>query len=331
MEATMQSVDKLKQGLHLDPLDPSAPKPDPSGWSSRRRSAFASSAMALYRDALRLPKVSDLREAVLDDLGTHYGFSARECVERCLHWEEWSVQEWQEHERATADEIAAFYHSTKSWSFDLLWYAYLQAEGHAYPVSVAIANSLVRPDSRTPSHLDFGSGIGATSQLFRRLGYETSLADISTSLLEFARFRLERRGEDAIYIDLNVRSLEPERYDIITAVDTLVHIPDLPAALEMLHRALKPGGLLFANLDTRPATPENAWHLYSDDLALRWQMHRTGFEPVEGIDHMAHQYRKVATTGLAHLIRGGRDYVLLRSPLRPLYRSLKRQVRQLVG
>ena len=321
----------LKQGLHIDPLDPSTPQPDQSGWSPRRRSAYTSSAMAFYRDALRLRGVSDIREAVLDDLGTHYGLSKQECVERCLHWEEWSVQEWSKGARSTKEEITDFYRSTKSWSFDLLWYGYLQAEGHANPVSVAIANTLVRSDLRTPSHLDFGSGVGTTSQLFRRLGYESSLADISTSLLEFARFRLERRGEAATFIDLTCQSLEPDRYDVITALDTLVHIPDLPVALTALHRALKPGGLLFANLDTRPATPENAWHLYSDDLPLRWQMHRTGFEPVGRMDHMVPQYRKVATTGLAHLMRGGRDYVLLKSPFRPIYRAVKRKVGRFLG
>ena len=319
----------LKQGLHKDPLDPSTPQPDQSGWSPCWRSAYTSSAMALYRDALRLQGISDIREAVLDDLGTHYGLSKQECVERCLHWEEWSVQEWSKCARSTKEEITDFYRSTKSWSFDLLWYAYLQAEGYANPVSVAIANTLVKFDLRNASHLDFGSGVGTTSQLFRRLGYESSLADISTSLLEFARFRLERRGEAATFIDLTYQSLEPDRYDVITAIDTLVHIPDLSVSLTALHRALKPGGLLFANLDTRPPTPENSWHLYSDDLPLRWQIQRTGFERVD--EQMVPQYRKVTPTGLAHLARGGRDYVLLKSPLRPIYRAIKRKVRRFLG
>lgn len=327
----MNPTGKLKQGLHADPLDPACPRPDPSTWSPRRRTAFESPMMALYRDALRLPHVHGVREAVLDDLGTYHGLSPKECVERCLHWEEWSVEEWKGHERVTPEDIADFYHSTKSWSFDLLWYAYLQAEGYAYPVSVAIAQTLGPPDGRQLSHLDFGSGIGATSQLFRRLGWETTLADISTSLQEFARFRLQRRGETATFLDLNAQELEPERYDVITAVDTLVHIPDLPAALVALHRALKPGGQLFANLDTRPATPENAWHLYADDLQLRWQMHRAGFEPVDRMDHMAPRYRKVDPAELAHLVRGCRDYVLLKSPLRPLYRSVKQRVKAVIG
>jgi SAM-dependent methyltransferase len=224
----------------------------------------------------------------------------------------------------------AFYKETRSWAFDLLWYAYLQAEGYSYPVSAAIAECLPppRPNAR---HLDFGSGVGATSQLFARLGYETDLADISTSLLAFARFRIERRGERATYIDLNSAALVDARYDVITAIDTLVHVPDVPGTARLLHRALRPGGVLFANFDVRPKSEENAAFLYEDDLPLRWQLHRAGFEPEESLDGMITRYRRVEPAGVAHGLRGLRDAALLRSPARPLYRSLRKQVRALAG
>ncbi len=167
--------------------------------------------------------------------------------------------------------------------------------------------------------------------MFARLGYETDLADVSTSLLQFGRWRLERRGEVARYIDLNHDRLTSQAYDVITAIDTLVHVPDVALTVGELHRALKPGGILFANFDVRPPTPENAWHLYSDDIPLRWMLQRTGFEPIKSLDGMITAYRKVEPSSLVHRMRGARDLVLLRSSVRPAYRFLRGELNRLRG
>ena len=311
---------RLKQGQHLDPL--TLGRTAPATWPERRQRAYLSAAQRQYRAALLRDGIDDVRAAVIDDLAAYFGFIPEECVQRCVNWEAWSVAEWQAHPRTSPEALADFYHTVQSWAFDLLWYAYLQAEGFAYPVAVAAAQTL--PPPRTGArHLDFGSGTGITSQLFQRLGYESDLADVSTSLLAFAGFRLARRGLSARRIDLNVEALSPRRYDVITAIDTLVHVPDVGETARLLHRALRPGGTLFANFDVRPPTAENAWHLYSDDLPLRWALQRAGFEPEASLDGMITRYRRVETDGLAHLLRGARDTVLLRSPLRPAYRRLR--------
>ena len=311
---------RLKQGQHLDPI--LATRPNPATWPARRQRAFASATQQEFRAALLLDGIDDVRAATLDDLSAYFGFTPEECARRCVDWEAWSVQEWQARARNSPAALADFYHSVQSWAFDLHWYAYLQAEGYAYPVAVAAAETLSspRPGAR---HLDFGSGAGLTSQLFQRLGYESDLADVSTSLLAFAGFRHERRGLRLRRIDLNVESLLASRYDVITAIDTLVHVPDVAATVRLLHQALRPGGVLFANFDVRPATAENAWHLYSDDLPLRWTLQRAGFEPEESLDGMLTRYRRVDPHGPSHLLRGARDHVLLRSPLRSSYRRVR--------
>ena len=319
---------RLKQGLHPDPQVEGAPQP--STWPPRQQSAWHSQEMQAFRDALRPPHGGTTRAGVLDDLSTYFNLSPSECVQRCINWEQWSVAEWQLTPRDSPEAIKAFYTSVRSWAFDLMWYAYLQAEGHAYPVSVVIARSL-RGRGAQMHHLDFGSGAGTTSQLFRRLGYDTSLADISPTLLAFARFRLERRGEAATYLDLNTTGLADAQYDVITAVDTLVHVPFLEDTVRMLHRALKPGGYLFANFDVRVTTDENAWHLYQDDRPLRWQLQRVGFEPEETLNGMVTRYRRVDPAAAIHLARSVRDAVLLRSPLRPLVRRTRRAARAVLA
>jgi SAM-dependent methyltransferase len=317
-----------KQGRHIDPMAPTTSQPDPATWSAVRRDAFLSKSMDLLRASLRLDGVGDVRTSVLDDLATFHGLGTTECLERCLGWEAMSVQEWQKKDRTSQEGLRDFYRSTESWSFDLLWFAYLQTEGHAYPAFVLVAEALKAAGARPGRHLDFGSGVGALSQLISRLGYETDLADVSTTLLAFAKFRLERHGDRANFIDLNVATLEENRYDVITATDTLAHVPDFAQTARMLHKALKPGGLLFANFDTRPPSPENAWHLYADDLPLRWQLHRIGFEPIRTIEGVTIVYRRIEPAGVRHIVHAGRDYLLFRSPLRPTYRLLKSIVRR---
>src|ERR1700689_3921531 len=126
----------LRQGVHPDPADPATPPLDPQSWSKARQQAFASAEMELFRACLRRPEAPDVRAAVLDDLSSYSGLPPTECVERCLNWESWSVEEWLAADRSGTDRFTNFYRTTESWAFDLLWYAYMQAEGCGYPASV---------------------------------------------------------------------------------------------------------------------------------------------------------------------------------------------------
>lgn len=76
--------------------------------------------LALYREALLLPGISDARAAILDDLSAYYHLNVDECVRRCINWEAWSVKEWSEADRSTPEGMRAFYNSTQSWNFDLV-------------------------------------------------------------------------------------------------------------------------------------------------------------------------------------------------------------------
>ena len=175
------------------------------------------------------------------------------------------------------------------------------------------------------AHLDFGSGVGVTSQLFARAGYQTTLADVSTSLLDFARYRLSRRGEAARFIDLNDDKLKAGRYDVITALDTLVHVPDLADVVATLHGALRPGGWLVTNFDVRPPSPENAWHLYDDDLDFRAVLHRTGFVPSGRFGGYV-TYRRVDPSGLSWQLRVLVDRLVLASRPRRVIRRHRRRL-----
>lgn len=283
--------------------------------------------MLAYRQALMLPHTAEIRTSILDDLSTYYQIDPQECVRRCVNWEAWSVKEWQSQDRSTPEGIRAFYHATQSWAFDLLWYAYLQAESAVYPTSVVAVRQIPAVMSGARC-LDFGAGVGDAAQLLLALGFTVDLADVSPTLQAFARWRLERRGLKAGFIDLNELALPTAAYDVILAKDVLVHVPDYSRTVAALHGSLRPNGILVTNFDTRPPSPENAWHLYADDLPLRRTLQDIGFDPVSRADGFLYTYRRVEPGEATHAIRRVRNAVQL-GPMRAAYRRGKAILRNL--
>jgi SAM-dependent methyltransferase len=294
------------QGLHLDPA--SLPVPDDNQWPPAQRGAWRSSTMQLFRSCLTL-RGDDVRTSILAELSEYYKLSPDECIDRCLHWEEQSVEEWKAGDRSSPAGLREFYNSIQSWSFDLMWYAYLQAAGHAFPAAVLAVN-FAAEHTDGHHHLDFGSGVGVTSQLFARRGYVTTSADISRPLLDFARWRLDRHGDRAAFIDLNAECLPSAAYDCITALDTLVHVPEFDVTARELHRALKPGGLLFTNFDVRDQNAEtSAWHLYSNAIDLDCRLQASGFVKVKRLGISPTCYKRVEPGTALHRYQMTRNKV----------------------
>jgi SAM-dependent methyltransferase len=322
-----RAVPRIAPRQHLDPLDPSLPSTAADPKSPEETRLRTTRAWAAFRDSLLVPGLPDRRSSVLDDLTSYSGDPEDVCLDRCIHWEQWSSREWFAADRSTPDGIREFYRSTESWTYDLLWYAYLQAEGYHPAATVAIADDA--GDGARRRSLDIGAGVGVTGQTFAALGYDAWMADVSTTLLDVVRHRLTRRGHAVQLIDLNDGSVrEPGGWDVVTAIDVLTHVDDLAALYDDLHSSMRPGARFYANFDVRPKADMNSWHLHHDDLALRYQIQRAGFEPSHRVTHDIVCYRRVERRGVLHAVRGVRDFVLLRSPLRPLARTLRSRLRR---
>lgn len=256
--------------------------------SEARRIRLAGSGMQAFRKALLVGGATDVRDSILEELreyftGAYFSVASSD-------------------EGKSREQIAL-------WSINLLWYAYLQAEGFANPVNVEVIDAAgVAPVERR--HLDFGSGVGVTSQLFHSRGYAVELADIEDGLLAFARYRLERRGINARYIQLGGQPLPRDLYDVITTIDTLSFVPDFQSCVHALRSAVKTNGQLFANFDTRHGVHIGWDILHYDSLRLRRQLQEAGFEPGVKLGSGVRQYRAVEATGVRHLIRRARDAVL---------------------
>jgi SAM-dependent methyltransferase len=83
--------------------------------------------------------------------------------------------------------------------------------------------------------LDFGGGVGGFVRYLNDRGFDAELHDEGYGL-EFAAshgVRVRRNLDDVA-----------ELYDVVVAIEVLEHIKDPDAALDTIHRILKPGGLL---------------------------------------------------------------------------------------
>lgn len=311
-----------KQGVHIDPAE-RGPL-DMSDWTPEEIALWNSEEMQVFRDCLRYGELNE-RDSVLDDLAAYHNISREEARAKCLHWEEWSVREWQSADRSTPEGVQSFYDTVESWAFDLLWHAYQQSAGYGRPASV-MAAQLARAHFPNGDHLDFGSGVGITSQLFAKLGLRSTMADVCKPLLKFGRWRMERRGgPEVAQINLAAEKLPADAYDIITALDALVHVTDLDAVAADLHRALRPNGLLVANFDVRQkGSAESAWHLHHDAIALETRLERAGFVKVEMLGGTHPVWRRVERKGIAYTAHLARSTVSL--PIRSAV-ALGRRIR----
>lgn len=258
--------------------------------------------LEIWKTCLTQASSGDPHAAVVAELAEYFHMSPEDVRQRCLHWEDASVEEWHARDRSTPDGLLDFYQTQTSWIFDTMWYHANQYTGAAPAESVAIVEGL---GPVTPGHhLDFGAGPGSSSLFFHALGWQVSLADISTTFQDFAKWRLQRHGVEATFYDNSKQDFPAATFDLITAFDVMVHVPNIVETLTQLHRALKPGGYLIFNIDNLPCTPRTAWHLYADQYPILGQVRRIGFRRHPKITYF-HVYQKVERSalekGIVHL------------------------------
>jgi len=102
--------------------------------------------------------------------------------------------------------------------------------------------------------LDVGCGWGSNLVALEKTGYEVVGLDISRQALE----RLDQPSRRLIECDIT-KPLphDAEEYDVALALDVIEHLDDDAAAVKILGRLVKPGGLVIVSV---PALPD----LYSD-------------------------------------------------------------------
>jgi 2-polyprenyl-3-methyl-5-hydroxy-6-metoxy-1,4-benzoquinol methylase len=246
--------------------------------------------LELWQNCLTTDQPIDPFDAVVTELSEYFQMPSSEVRHHCLNWEEESLTEWQASDRSTTEGIYSFYQTQVSWIFDTMRYHADQCKSIAYPETVEVAQRL---NGLTPGyHLDFGAGPGTSSLFFHALGWQVALADISTTFIDFVRWRLDKHGVNAPIYNMAEDKLPVDTFDLITAFDVIVHVPNATETIADLHRALRPGGYLVFNIDIRPRRPETEYHLYHSHHQIIRSIRQLGFQRHRNIDSF-YVYQKV--------------------------------------
>lgn len=232
-------------------------------------------AQARWRRALAPPSGDEPPlVSLLDDWGEFADLDWPPMLRQVFDAHEKVAGELRERRPETPEEVAAFYDETDTLIPLLLWW-------HATDtISARCASCAVEVMTAAGARrvLDFGCGIGSTALALAEAGFEVTLSEVARTPLEFAEWRLRRRGREPRTIDLldsSVSDLEPNSFDGAVAFDVLEHLPDIEPSLEALHRALAPGGIFCFNQVYVPST-DGPHHYPQCGEALVW-LHRRGY------------------------------------------------------
>jgi SAM-dependent methyltransferase len=234
---------------------------------------------AIWTRALILPGwEDDIVRSTLTEIGRWRGITdlaiiRRRCesalVSLKVQWER-TVQ------KAEAGQVEKYYNAANDCIEELMWWHTLSDDNSplAYVAALEFA-SQAAPER----YLDFGSGVGSGALLFHSYGFDATLADISSLMLAFCKYRFAARGAKAGFIDLKESALPEAAFDFITAMDVFEHLVDPVATVDLLSRSLMPGGCIYGRFaaeddENRPQ------HLVHDFRPVFTRLAELGFKEV---------------------------------------------------
>jgi 2-polyprenyl-6-hydroxyphenyl methylase / 3-demethylubiquinone-9 3-methyltransferase len=104
--------------------------------------------------------------------------------------------------------------------------------------------------------VDIGCGGGILSEALTRQGAIVTAIDLAEASLSVARLHQLESGIEINYQNISAEALaeqEPERYDIVTCLEMLEHVPDPESIVGACARLAKPGGhIFFSTLNRNP-------------------------------------------------------------------------------
>lgn len=181
-----------------------------------------------------------------------------------------------------AGEIARF-----SAMADIWWdrYGEFKALHDINPVRLAYVRD--RTDLKGKAVLDIGCGGGLLSEALAACGARVTGIDMAEASLAAARLHMQSSAMDIDYRRITAEALAeevPGRYDVVTCMELLEHVPRPASIVSACSRLMRPGGDVFF------ATVNRTW--------LSWLLVIVAAEYVMGIVRKGtHEYGKLVRPG----------------------------------
>ena len=210
---------------------------------------------AQWRDALLLDGDTDLLASSHGELQRHLGLNnGAELAAWRDRANDALPAQWKAIDPADPRSLQQFYNGCELELHNLLtWHTLVEDDSPlAYVAALEFVQGITRVRENRRTYLDFGSGVGSGGILFARNGFDVSLADVSSPLLTFCKWRFDQRGLPVECIDLKTDSLPADRFDFVTAMDVFEHLVDPVSIAEQVCNALTPGGVVFGRFHVDP-------------------------------------------------------------------------------
>ena len=101
------------------------------------------------------------------------------------------------------------------------------------------------PDAQV---LDVGCGGGILAEAMAARGARVTAIDVAPRVLEVAKLHLLESGVKVDYRRATIEQLaddQADKFDVVTCLEMLEHVPDPASTIEAMARAMKPGGHIF--------------------------------------------------------------------------------------
>lgn len=215
----------------------------PEQFQERQESLIAGHRKS-WEDALLLPGFEDLPASIVAELCRYTGIEDPDLIRRrCTEALADLKGEWTSGVAAgDPGAIERFYDQSQAMIYELMWWHTLVDDNS--PLSYVVAMELARAQGYR-DFLDFGAGVGSGTILFARSGFNVTLADISSTMLDVCRWRMDLRSLPGRFVDLKASTLPHGAFDIVCAMDVFEHLADPVGTVDALWRAMKPGGFLY--------------------------------------------------------------------------------------
>jgi 2-polyprenyl-3-methyl-5-hydroxy-6-metoxy-1,4-benzoquinol methylase len=234
---------------------------------------------SVWKQSLLLEGHTDLQESLVSELSRYLGCADTAEVRRRCQGAVHAIKDaWNEttNRSTTRTAVEEFYDHNQAMLYELMWWHSLDEDTD--PLGYVTALHFAQQHG-CRSYLDFGAGVGAGGILFARHGFEVTLADISSALLGFSKWRLDFRKLEGKYLDLKTQGFPREAFDFVTAMDVFEHLFDPVGAVEDLGRAMKPGAYLFARLQA-DANEDRPLHIVKNFRPVFQRLEALGFKEV---------------------------------------------------